>query len=74
MGVINFTFILVDEMSLLWIVSGHDVKLRRAKAGPLWPPSMPSSTEAEHTLLFMLLLGWVRNAVTNKNKKIFVLQ
>jgi len=30
---------------------------------------MPSSAEAEHTSLFILLLGWDRNTATNKNKK-----
>ena len=36
-GVINFTFILVDEMSLFWIFSGCDVKPHLAKAGPSGP-------------------------------------
>lgn len=36
-GVINFTFILVDEMTLLWIFSGCDVKTHLVKAGPSGP-------------------------------------
>lgn len=31
-GVINFAFILADEMSLFWIVSGHNVKPHLPKA------------------------------------------
>lgn len=74
MGVINFTFILVDKMSLFWIFSGCDVKPHLEKAGPFGPRQcLPALRLNTLPPLFMVLLGWDRNTVTHKNKiKIYI--